>query len=609
MKKILVTILVATGVVGCANVATKYNPTQFTTDNYQHNVARAIEYADNFVDFDAESLPQANLSTTDLSILINADILYNQGSYSQAASSYYYLANQYKDPRIIYKAIVCYEHNANIPENTDKLEEMTNLLLKTAPNSKTAHLFSIREDIYKNNLSAAKNNLKLVINADPKRTRSILLFLSTSISNDVMSESNATLTKFADYVVKKYDGYPEAYLFATIAYSIGGNQSELLGTLDKIHANYPNWEVPMYWSAGILAKLNNDDLLSTTVQHQVNLVGKPNSTLQNLYVAVLLKTNKIELANSFVESNLQLSPNDANLMVSKSIIQYRQADNSGALHSLLKVESSGLNLDGSVDLAIASLYDLQDQPESALSYYQRAGELNPSLSDASKIAILKNYLEQNKTEQVNQFLNNSAKAANMSPRETSLLQISTYAEAEHYEQAYQIVNQKIKLYRADQNFRYYYASLSDLTNRTNQAIKLYKQYIKNYPNDAIGYNDLGYILADKTPHYLEAYNYAQKAYSMKPNDPAVLDTLGWANFKLKQYSQAESYTNLAYISTQDTDTAQHLKQIYLAQGKTEQANKVIVVPAKLQRIKFTQSVVDQAMLILMYYQFGLDMNK
>ena len=76
---------------------------------------------------------------------------------------------------------------------------------------------------------------------------------------------------------------------------------------------------------------------------------------------------------------------------------------------------------------------------------------------------------------------------------------------------------------------------------------------------------------------------------------------------LKQYPQAESYIYAAYKQTQDFDTANHLKQVYLAQGKIAEANQVILISPKLQQMQFEQNLVDQTMLILMYYQFGLDL--
>ena len=57
MKKIIIAIGIATGLFGCASNAVNYNPAQFSSENYQQNVASSIEYADNFVDFDQRHIP------------------------------------------------------------------------------------------------------------------------------------------------------------------------------------------------------------------------------------------------------------------------------------------------------------------------------------------------------------------------------------------------------------------------------------------------------------------------------------------------------------------------------------------------------------------------
>jgi len=148
-----------------------------------------------------------------------------------------------------------------------------------------------------------------------------------------------------------------------------------------------------------------------------------------------------------------------------------------------------------------------------------------------------------------------------------------------------------------------------MTNRNEQAITWYNKYIKLNPNDPVGYNDLGFLFADKTTNYVKAYALAEKAYKMSPNDPAVLDTIGWASFKLGEYAPAENYLSRAYKATQDRDTALHLRQVYLAEGKKELADKVIVVSPEVQQMQLQKSLTEQSMLILMYYQFGLDFSK
>lgn len=607
MKKIIGALALATGLFACASNPVTYSASQFSNENYSRNMANSIEYADSFIDFDQRHIPQASLDATDFSILLSADVSYNQNSYAPAAAKYYYLANKYHDPRLIYKAIVCFEHSSTTAADYAKLNSLIAQLLVAAPDSNIAHLLGIRVELEKNNLAGAKDDLNAAIKADPARTRSVLLFLSTVISSNVTRKPPTSFGEFAAYVAKKYSNYPEAQLFASATYSITGDQSGLLSSLDVISALYPSWEVPIYWSASILAKKNNLALLTTMVDHEMQKTTTPSSTLQNLYISTLVSNNKINEANQYIESALQLTPSDTNLTIDRAIVQYKLGNNPQAISSLLKAESQGVSLDGTVYLSLASLYDLGNHPESALKYYQKAGSINPVLASATNLGILRSYFDLNQITAANDYIENMAKVSKFTPRENILLKVSLYSEMGRNDLAYQLISQKIQLYRNDKALMYFYASLSGMTGRTNQAIQAYKKYIQMNPTDSAGYNDLGFILADKTSQYALAYKYAQKAYTMAPNDFAVLDTLGWVNFKLKQYPQAESYIYVAYKQTQDFDTANHLKQVYLAQGKIAEANQVILISPKLQQMQFEQNLVDQTMLILMYYQFGLDL--
>ena len=61
----LISIFIAAGIISaCSSSAPPYSQQQFSTENYQENVVNAIEYADNFVDFDQNKLPKASLKLT-----------------------------------------------------------------------------------------------------------------------------------------------------------------------------------------------------------------------------------------------------------------------------------------------------------------------------------------------------------------------------------------------------------------------------------------------------------------------------------------------------------------------------------------------------------------
>ena len=609
MKKLLVSIFAATMIYGCANDRPQYDTQQFSNVNYQRNVVNAIEYADNFVDFDQDNIPKANLDAQDFSILLQADIAFNQGSYAKAGDSYYLLAKKYKDPRIIYKGIVCFEHSSASPVQFAKLNELINELISVDPNSKVSKLFGVRVALEKNDLATAKSDLHTVVKSDPTKVRAILVFLSTIISNDISKTSSQTLEEFAKYVQDKYGQYPESLLFGIVSFSVTANHDELFASLDNINQLYPNWEVPIYWAAGVLAKHEELKLMQAMLDHEIKTRKEPSSSLQNLYIASLISSDKLPEANGYIESELAKSPQNGNLMVNDAIVEYKLGNNQSAIKSLINAKQNDTSLNGAVDLAIGNLYDYSNHYESAVTYFQNVLAVNPLLSPAANMGIFRAYVNNNQIDNANKFADSLAAAAKLSAYDAAVLKISLFVGMGKYDIAYQYADQKIKLYSYDKTFVYLYASLSGLTNRTNQAITWYKKYIKLNPNDPIGYNDLGFIYADKTTEFLHARQLAEQAYHMSPNDPAIMDTLGWAYYKLGMYDKAVYYLLPAYRLTQDRDTALHLKATYIAQGQKDKADKVIITPQNIEKMQFEQNMLSQAMLILMYYQYGLDLSR
>ena len=91
------------------------------------------------------------------------------------------------------------------------------------------------------------------------------------------------------------------------------------------------------------------------------------------------------------------------------------------------------------------------------------------------------------------------------------------------------------------------------------------------PNNAMALNALGYTLALYTDRFQEAYELLSRAIEIKPNDPAVIDSMGWVLFKLNRLDEAESYLSKAYQEFSDAEVGSHLVMVLAAQKKTQQA--------------------------------------
>ena len=92
------------------------------------------------------------------------------------------------------------------------------------------------------------------------------------------------------------------------------------------------------------------------------------------------------------------------------------------------------------------------------------------------------------------------------------------------------------------------------------------------PQAAATLNYLGYMNADRGVKLEESLNYIKEALTFEPNNPAYLDSLGWAYFKLGKYDLAEdSLTKAAAHMGSDPTVQEHLGDLYQKTGRLKLA--------------------------------------
>ena len=92
------------------------------------------------------------------------------------------------------------------------------------------------------------------------------------------------------------------------------------------------------------------------------------------------------------------------------------------------------------------------------------------------------------------------------------------------------------------------------------------------PQSAATLNYLGYMNADRGVKLEESLNYIKQALTFEPNNPAYLDSLGWAYFKLGKYDLAEDNLNKAAAHMGSDPTVQeHLGDLYQKTGRLKLA--------------------------------------
>jgi len=92
------------------------------------------------------------------------------------------------------------------------------------------------------------------------------------------------------------------------------------------------------------------------------------------------------------------------------------------------------------------------------------------------------------------------------------------------------------------------------------------------PNNALALNNFGFMLADHGIKLDEALTMIRKAVQLEPTNYAYLDSLGWAYFRLGQYTQAEDNLQRAISrGANDPTVHDHLGDVYEKTGRLKLA--------------------------------------
>lgn len=98
--------------------------------------------------------------------------------------------------------------------------------------------------------------------------------------------------------------------------------------------------------------------------------------------------------------------------------------------------------------------------------------------------------------------------------------------------------------------------------------------IELQPDNAHAYNALGYTLADQTGRLDEALELITRALEMRPNDPYILDSMGWINFRIGNNDKAIEYLRRALEAQKSAEIAAHLGEALWAAGNRREAGEI-----------------------------------
>jgi tetratricopeptide (TPR) repeat protein len=147
-------------------------------------------------------------------------------------------------------------------------------------------------------------------------------------------------------------------------------------------------------------------------------------------------------------------------------------------------------------------------------------------------------------------------------------------EAERYQEAFDTLDRGLALHPGDKDLLYARALIAEKLNRLDILERDLRLIIAADPKNGQALNALGYTLADRTDRYQEALGYLEQALVLLPDDAAVLDSMGWVQYRLGHHAKALEYLRRAYQANPDAEIAAHLSEVLWVSGQRDEAKRI-----------------------------------
>ncbi|MGU9849211.1 tetratricopeptide repeat protein [Pseudomonas koreensis] len=327
---------------------------------------------------------------------------------------------------------------------------------------------------------------------------------------------------------------------------------------------------PILLRARLLQTMNRGDEALPLLQKSIKKYPD-DKRLRLTYARTLVEQDRMDDAKVEFSTLVQQYPEDDELRYSLALVclEAKAWDEAkGYLEDLIARES---HVD-SAHLNLGRIAEERNDPQGALIEYAQVGPGNDYLPAQLRQADI--LMNNGKTAEAQSKLAAERDAQPDYAIQLYLIESETLSANKQDDKAWKTLDKALQQYPDDLNLLYTRAMLAEKRNDLAQMEKDLRLIIKRDPDNAMALNALGYTLSDRTTRYAEAKALIEQAHQINPEDPAVLDSLGWVNFRMGNLDDAEKYLRQALERFPDHEVAAHLGEVLWVKGNQREAKQV-----------------------------------
>ncbi|MBW8371366.1 MAG: tetratricopeptide repeat protein [Thiobacillus sp.] len=506
------------------------------------------------------ALPKQSLTPDMLFKFLVAEVAAQRGAIGVAQSAYLDLARQTQDPRVARRAVEV----SMFARNQAGALEAARLWSATEQDSERAQQTLAALLLSEGRLDEAEPILRTLLKENMANG-----FLHLPALMGKLRDTQAALA-LVERLAADYPALPEAY-FAVAQASVGaGRFDAAVAALQRADEMRPGWEPAALLRTQILGKTSRVDAMAFMRDFLARYPGAREVRLA--YARALVNANQFTEARAEFTRLTDDFPRNAEVSFAAGLLSLQMGDVDVARDLLTRTLEYNPRDTDAVQYYLGQVAEQMKQPDVAAAHYAEVKTGNYLVSARARQAAL--LARAGKLEEARALLvatrgENDAQNVRLVQAQAELLR-----EGREHGAAFGVLSDGLKRFPDSADLLYDRAMVAEKLNKLDVLETDLRRVMVLRPEDAQAYNALGYTLADRTDRLAEAITLLDKALALAPEDPFILDSVGWAQYRSGNLARAQEYLERAYKVRPDPEIAAHLGEVMWARGQRDEAGKL-----------------------------------
>ncbi len=316
---------------------------------------------------------------------------------------------------------------------------------------------------------------------------------------------------------------------------------------------------------------------------------EPNLELRLGFAQLLVDAGRHDDASEQLEVIYQQAgTTNPDLLLNIGLLALESKRSDAAIRYLEALLTTGEHTD-QAHFYLGRISDQQQEYANAIQHYSEVRDENlyipAQLRSAELFGIIGELDEGRKRIQsLKNVISNQAVLPQVITTEARMLQ-----DAGDGQEAINILSAGLKDFPDSGELLYSRALTADANNDSAMLRSDLTRLIEIEPDNAHAMNALGYHLADNDIELERAVQLIERAHQLIPNDAAIIDSMGWVQYKIGDNDAALKYLKQAYELLPDPEIAAHLGEVMWVTGAQDEArelwNKALVESPEHAKLK------------------------